>query len=308
MPRRVALPDPLIGRAFTVAEARSAGLGEGRLRSADLVRPYHGVRARAPDVSTTSALAAAYQRRAPASHFFSHLTAARLWRVPLPRGDAAHPLDVAVLKPEGLPRSAAVRGHRLVPQGVEVTERFGLRVADAASTWCQLGALLGHDDLVAAADHLVLRPAFPEAGDARPYVELTDLAERASSYRSPGAALLRRAIGDVRQGVESRPETHLRLLIVRGGLPEPEPGAAVLDSRGAFVARVDLLYRELRVIVEYDGEQHRTDDRQYEKDLRRLEHLRELGWTVVVVRGSGLYRHPAETVRRIAAALGSAAG
>jgi very-short-patch-repair endonuclease len=60
--------------------------------------------------------------------------------------------------------------------------------------------------------------------------------------------------------------------------------------------------------VEYDGEQHRTDDRQYEKDLRRLEHLRELGWTVVVVRRSGLYSRPAETVHRIAAALRSAAG
>lgn len=302
------MPDPLHGRAFTVAEARSVGLGEGRLRSADLVRPYRGVRARAPDVSTTRGLAAAYQRRAPGFHFFSHLTAAHLWRVPLPHGDRSHPLDVSVLKPGGLPRSAAVRGHRLGSDGVVVTERFGLRVADAATTWCHLGTLLGHDDLVAAADHLVLLPAFPESGEVRPYVELAALVERARGYRAPGAAALRRAVGDVRQGVESRPETHLRLLIARSGLPEPEPGGTVRDSQGAFVARVDLLYRELRVIVEYDGEQHRTDARQYEKDLRRLEHLRALGWTVVVVRSSGLYRHPAETVRRIAAALRSAAG
>jgi very-short-patch-repair endonuclease len=31
----------------------------------------------------------------------------------------------------------------------------------------------------------------------------------------------------------------------------------------------------------YDGDQHRTDRRQYVKDIRRLEMLEEMGWIIV---------------------------
>jgi hypothetical protein len=182
----------------------------------------------------------------------------------------------------------------------------GLRVVDAATAWCQLGTLLGHDDLVAAADHLVLDPYRPLPGERRPYVSLDALRDRAARYSAPGAVALKRALVDVRAGAESRTETHLRLLIARARLPEPELGAWV---DGAFAVdgirrfRVDMAYRRHGVVVEYDGEQHRTDDVQYDKDLRRLESLREAGWTVVVVRRRGLYGEPGNVVARIRSAL-----
>jgi very-short-patch-repair endonuclease len=42
-------------------------------------------------------------------------------------------------------------------------------------------------------------------------------------------------------------------------------------------------WEDLLVAVEYDGEQHRTDRRQYTWDVRRLELLESFGWIVVRV-------------------------
>jgi very-short-patch-repair endonuclease len=54
------------------------------------------------------------------------------------------------------------------------------------------------------------------------------------------------------------------------------------------------------VAVEYDGDHHRTDRRQYVKDIRRLEMLDRMGWIVVrVVAEDG----PANILRRVRAAL-----
>ncbi|MCS5714451.1 DUF559 domain-containing protein [Herbiconiux sp. CPCC 205716] len=308
MSARVPLPPGLLGRAFSVREGYAQGVGRHRMLGGDLARPFHGARVppAAPQGLTFEGLARAYERRAPATHFLSHSSAALLWDVPLPRRLQQGPLHVSVLAPTAAPRSRAVTGHRLRDADLRVELRRGLRVVDAATAWCQLGAILGHDDLVAAADHLVLEPYRAEPGEARPYVTFDALTARAASYSAPGAAALRRALADVRPGAESRPETHLRLLIARDGLPEPELAAWVDGSfaiEGGRHFRVDLLYRRHGVIVEYDGEQHRTDDVQYDRDLRRLESLREAEWAVVVVRRRGLYGDPGTLLARIRSAL-----
>jgi very-short-patch-repair endonuclease len=54
------------------------------------------------------------------------------------------------------------------------------------------------------------------------------------------------------------------------------------------------------VAVEYDGDQHRLDRRQYVKDIRRGEALERLGWLVIrVIAGD----EPADNVRRVRDAL-----
>jgi very-short-patch-repair endonuclease len=39
----------------------------------------------------------------------------------------------------------------------------------------------------------------------------------------------------------------------------------------------------IKLAVEYDGDHHRSDPIQFAYDIRRLEDLRELGWTVIRV-------------------------
>lgn len=69
---------------------------------------------------------------------------------------------------------------------------------------------------------------------------------------------------------------------------------------GLPVAYLDMGWPEWMVAVEYDGDHHRTDRRQYVKDIRRLEMLEQLGWVVVRVVAED---RPADIVRRVRAAL-----
>lgn len=77
-------------------------------------------------------------------------------------------------------------------------------------------------------------------------------------------------------------------MLVDGGLPEPEVNHVLLDERGHFVAEGDLVYPRARVWIEYEGDGHRTDKRQFRKDLRRYEQLQDLGWRVVRVTADDL--------------------
>ena len=78
-----------------------------------------------------------------------------------------------------------------------------------------------------------------------------------------------------------------------------EVNPELFDDVRRFIARADVLFREWRVIVEYDGEQHRVDDRQYEIDQHRLERLRSAGWTVVEARKRGLFVTQGDTIARV---------
>ena len=118
--------------------------------------------------------------------------------------------------------------------------------------------------------------------------------------RSKGLRRLESALGLVDPGAQSPRESYLRLLLFDAGLPRPQTQIPVLGVDGIPVAYLDLGWQEYLVAVEYDGDHHRTDRRQYVKDIRRLEMLEGMGWIIVrVVAGD----HPADIVRRVRAAL-----
>lgn len=118
-------------------------------------------------------------------------------------------------------------------------------------------------------------------------VRATDLAvPEISAFRRthPGARgcrLLDRALTMVSGLAESPPESRLRVLVLESGLPAPEVNFRVL-ANGAFIARVDLAWPELKVALEYDGAYH-DDPAQIAKDRVRLNNLHVAGWTVIVV-------------------------
>ena len=63
---------------------------------------------------------------------------------------------------------------------------------------------------------------------------------------------------------ESPPESWVRLLIIRGDLPTPDLQIPVIDDTGAIVARADLGYAELKIDIEYDGEEFHSSPTQRE--------------------------------------------
>lgn len=176
-------------------------------------------------------------------------------------------------------------------------------VSDPASTWLALATILPLDELVVCADWLVLDPYELDPHDPRPYTTLAELGERLSRFHGRGAVPLARALALARAGAESRPETLLRLLLGRAGLPEPELNPDIEDARGRFVGRGDLTFRPWRTIAEYDGDQHRTNTAQYERDIQRLERFADAGWTVVRIRKHALFRRPSHAVDRVRRAL-----
>lgn len=303
---RVPLPAELGAAPFSLRDGADAGLGRQRMLGRDLSRPFAGARIRnSGDEPTLLQRCAAYQARSPPGHVFSHATAALLWGVPLPAVlEERAELDVSALHPSAMPRARGVLGHRLADPHLRVVTLDQLRVCDPASTWFQLAAQVEHDDLVAAGDYFVLVPANPASRGRRPFVALDELRRRATTRTGTGSRLARRAALAVRDGAESRRETMLRLLMLRHGLPEPRLNQNVFDADGRWLGRADMLYAAQNAIVEYNGDLHRTDFDQFEKDAVRIESFRLAGYTVVEVRKKGLQSQQPQTIARIRRALG----
>ena len=64
--------------------------------------------------------------------------------------------------------------------------------------------------------------------------------------------------------VDSPRESLLRLILVAGGLPEPEVQFAVRTAQG--IRHADLGYRDARLLIEYHGDDHRTSRKRWLED------------------------------------------
>ena len=61
-----------------------------------------------------------------------------------------------------------------------------------------------------------------------------------------------------------------------------------MDGIEKFIARGDFVWREAKVVVEYEGDHHRTHRRQWQHDIARTRLLEALGWRVVRITASDL--------------------
>ena len=97
-----------------------------------------------------------------------------------------------------------------------------------------------------------------------------------------GVRQLRDLLPLIDAGAESPKESWLRLLLIDGGLPAPETQIPILED-GVPVAFLDMGYRDIKLAAEYDGDQHRSDRRQYVRDVRTSANGRRHGWEVIRV-------------------------
>ena len=250
-----------------------------RTRARDLHTPFYGVRAQDATCDLRS-LAVAYSAGMRPSQFFSHTTAAQLHGLRLPDGFHETELHVTSLAPTRAPRGAGVIGHGA--ESATITVVSGLPVLSAVETWCQVSAQLSLDDLVVMADGLVRRK--------KPVATVDQLRDAVAGYSGRGCRTLRLALELVRPGTDSARETTLRLLTVRAGFPEPEVNGIILNSLGAEIGHGDLVFREQRVVLEYEGRQHSESARQFAIDIVRLDELMEERWRVIRVDAALLAR------------------
>jgi G:T-mismatch repair DNA endonuclease (very short patch repair protein) len=287
--RPAAVPEPLCRDVFRGSWAVRAGLLSWRqLEGRAWRRLFQDVYVHAA-VPVTHALRADAACLLLPQAIVTGSSAAVLWGV-----DLAGPTDdvEVTLPPAANPRRLpGLRVRRASVPPEHRWRRLDIPVTTAAATAVRLAACLPGEDAVVAVDQMI----------AAGVVDLAPVRALAESGRGPGSARAR-AVCDQADGLAGSPqETRLRLLIHRSGLPAPVAQFRVADRSG-FVARVDFAWPGRRVAVEYDGLWH-AEDGQFAKDRRRLNRLREAGWTVVFVTAADLHR-PAELIVRIAVALG----
>lgn len=306
MPRPLrTLPPSLNGTAFLTTDERVRHLGVKRLRAADVDRPYRGVRSLGLDLETTLGRCRAYEPQLRRGQVFSHVTAALIYRMPLPRALEADPvLHVSVPDDQNRPRARGVHGHRLRRCDFAAREHGGLPVSDVVSTWCQLASVLSVDDLIAVGDFIVSGEVVPGAAREPPLATITELADGLRPWVGRrGARRLFYAIEYVRSGVDSRPESLLRMLLVRAGLPEPAINLAAFAAKGARLGRPDLSYPWLLIAFEYEGDHHRTDRNTFRYDIFRHELFEDAGWRVFRVTWDDLHADPEGFLRRVRRAV-----
>ncbi|MFC5928354.1 hypothetical protein D6T64_07265 [Cryobacterium melibiosiphilum] len=292
------LPPGLGDEPFGVKHARELGVRRGRLAGSDLARPYRGVRVAGDPPASVEDLARAYYPRMPNTQVFSHVTAAILHSMPLPlRWQADRRLHISSPSGDRPPQVRGVVGHQYALTIDTIEFCRNLPVTTPLQTWIHLGSMLRRVDLVIVADFLCAgrTPSFtPER------LRLT----AAGIHGQRGCRGLREAAALARARVDSPKETETRLLLVDAGLPEPIVNFEVADARGRFLGRVDLAWPAFRVCVEYEGDGHRTSQRQFRLDITRRESLEDAGWRVLRVTQDNLLE-PQVLVRRVRAALNS---
>lgn len=185
---------------------------------------------------------------------------------------------------------AGIRAHGDRIGDDEISVIGGIPLTSAARTALDIGCWYSTTAAVAGIDALA-RATGIKAAD----VEL--LAERYSRRR--GIVQARKAIALFDSGAQSPKESWLRIVLVQAGLPPPQTQIPITDEFGDLMAYLDMGWEEVKVAVEYDGDHHRTNRRQYGWDIRRSEMLQRRGWIVVrVVAGD----RPADIIRRVQAA------
>ena len=132
--------------------------------------------------------------------------------------------------------------------------------------------------------------------------DVETLGERYRGHR--GIRRARLALPLVDPGAVSPRESWLRLLVIDAGFPRPRTQIPVYGPEyGEIVAVLDMGWEGVKIALEYEGDHHRTDRRQFRRDIARYEALADLGWLAIRVtaedtRGGILARVAAAWARR----------
>lgn len=188
------------------------------------------------------------------------------------------------------PRGVRVFDYRLAAE--DYSSRGLMNVTTPSRTAFDIGRRGRLEDAVARLDALGNATHFERA-------DVTALATR-----HPGARGLRQLSTAIKlhdPGGASPRETWLRLLLMRAGFPRPSTQIPVIGASGRRYY-LDMGWEELLVAVEYDGDHHRLDRRQFAKDIIRLEEVGDLRWLVVRVTAEN---HPRDIVDRVRRARAS---
>jgi hypothetical protein len=285
------------GFVLTTGQARAAGLDSARLRS--LIRrkvwwtPRRGIVVvlRADDDSVIATLTATAAALARPGSVISHASAAVLHGLPTIATEEQHP--VLTIGPRHAQGKSSIELHRAQLGADEVSLWYGTPITSVARTVIDLARGERGAGLVAA-------DAAIREGLVRP-AALWATATRWAGW--PGAASARWVAEHADGLAESPLESLTRECLLVGGLPPAQLQGEISDGTG-WRARLDLLWRDRRVIVEADGRvKYRENQDALWREKRRQERLEQLGFRVVRVSWQEVVHEPTRTVQRVRSAL-----
>jgi very-short-patch-repair endonuclease/predicted transcriptional regulator of viral defense system len=293
------------GGVVTRAELLEAGLADStidlRLRRGFLVRYWAGLY-EVPELATELTPLYRAVKAVPGSAV-SHLSAARLWGLPVRAADPNEAVHITVTR--GGPRSdlPGITVHRTRrPADVDISPLAArLPVTSAARTILDLSdprTGLGDRRLAHIVETYII--AARSLGS-----ELSELLDRTGSRGVPGAARLRRVLADL---VDDQPipdstlETRFADLLREQHLHgfERQVRPPWYDGRRGVV---DFADRAARLIVEVDGHRWHSTTQAMAEDRRRDRVAAAHGWLVLRITWTDLDDRPVETARQLATIL-----
>lgn len=278
--------------AFTVTAEGTADLSRKKLRGRGYVMTSRGVRVpanSADDLRTRAAAAVLpiHQRAALCGP-----TAALLLGLPIPlRLEREVRLHLLVDRTSPRPHRRDLVVHQSSLVDDEVVQHGSVLVTNEARTYIDLAASVRRADLAAVGDVMLTR-GFTVASVLR-------MIERRNRY--PGKVLARTTLDWLDPAAESPQESRLRVNLREAGLPRPRVNAVIRDGAGQPVARGDLVFDEAMLVVEYDGNDHLTPERQ-RRDAERRANLQALGWMVLELNRFDL-ADPRRAIAKVRSAL-----
>jgi hypothetical protein len=220
----------------------------------------------------------------PEGAFASHWSAAQVLSLPVPDNPFEH---VTVRNPDDRRYRPTIKPHVTIRKRGVIVVR-GIPVTDPITTFLQMAGHLGLVDLVVLGDAIVRIHRISPA-------RLLEAAQRSTDYYAAAAT---RAARYVRKGVHSPMETRLRMLIVLAGLPEPVVNLVLVHEDGSWRRRFDLCYPRIKLVVEYNGRQHRKEP-QRSKDRTRTEELEPEGYKILAFEAEDIFATPEATLQKV---------
>lgn len=287
MTRTPRIPLELTKKPFSLDEARRAGLTHSSLQGKAWRRLgaelycWQGMR-----LDPWLHLSALRQLLPPEA-VFAGATAAWMLGLDLVPND---PVEIIVPVGSGIRTRAGLNVRRGEMPSSDVATIRGMRATAVHRTLCDLCLRLPAIDALIAID-MAVHLGLADANSIRHYSNAVQ--GRAGAYRL-------RSLAAVAADAESPMETRLRWLLIQAGLPCPEVQAKLRDREQRFLGRADLYYPDARLILEYDGANHR--DRLVEDNCRQ-NLLLSAGFRLLRFTATDIYQHPQAVVAQVRSAL-----
>lgn len=172
----------------------------------------------------------------------------------------------------------------------------GLNVVAPERAWLDIVTRLSIGESVVLADGLLRRQ--------NPISTFEALRAEVNSTRGVrGLQRARAALGLVRPRTDSPMETRTRLLMIRNGFPCPEVNPKILTDDGVFLGYADMAYVERKIIIEFDGDHHRTDKATWQRDIQRARQFELHGWRRIQVASHDIFIDSRPFLARLRQAL-----